>query len=695
MQTATEKTVLADFHDATFTYFGIESRFFRRDGKFFVRTDGPDGKLAEYQISYTFGVSPLQQYLIAMSGGRLQCLPIAWDTEKKKWFHLHPDERIDFKDALHWTKPSQNWNFMCAECHSTDVKKNWDETSRTYATRYFRIDVACQACHGPGSRHVEIAEDLTPQPPLQLERGRRHAGFEVDLKARDSRAQVEMCARCHSRRAAIFGDYRYGKPLMDTHIPALLTEGLYQADGQIMEEDYEYGSFLQSRMFAKGVRCSDCHDPHDGKTRRRGDDLCVTCHNDTTHPPRPGIDFSGLKSKRYDSPAHHFHAAGKPGSHCVDCHMASRDYMVVHTRHDHSIRIPRPDLTLRLGTPNACNDCHKDETPRWAVDAVARWYGPGRRQEPLFSEAIAEGRGHEPGAAPDLAGVVDDLTQPAIVRATALDLLKEYPGRIAIAAFELGLGDSDPIVRRAALEGVEVLSPKERIPLAAPLLSDPVRAVRIEAVPLLAPVEGDLGDRRSAFDAAVAEFVAVQKENADRPSSLMNLGNLWSSRGDDVQAENAYRRAVAIDPGFAPAYVNLADLMRSTGREEEAEAMLRAGLGKVDATAALHHALGLTLVRQKRTREALRELALAVKEAPDDARYAYVYGVALHDSGRTKEGIESLEAALSRHPGDRDILLALAGYADESGDSGGALSYLNRLREIDPSDPAVTTPSRP
>jgi len=366
-----------------------------------------------------------------------------------------------------------------------------------------------------------------------------------------------------------------------------------------------------------------------------------------------------------------------------------------HTRHDHSIRIPRPDLTLRLGTPNACNDCHKDETPRWAADAVARWYGPGRRQEALFSEAIVEGRGHGPGAAPDLAGVVDDLTQPAIVRATALDLLKEYPGRIAIAAFELGLGDSDPIVRRAALEGVEVLSPKERIPLAAPLLSDPVRAVRIEAVPLLAPVEGDLGDRRSAFDAAVAEFVAVQKENADRPSSFMNLGNLWSSRGDDVQAENAYRRAVAIDPGFAPAYVNLADLMRSTGREEEAEAMLRAGLGKVDATAALHHALGLTLVRQKRTREALRELALAVKEAPNDARYAYVYGVALHDSGRTKEGIESLEAALSRHPGDRDILLALAGYAGESGDSGGALSYLNRLREIDPSDPAVTTPSRP
>jgi predicted CXXCH cytochrome family protein len=691
MQTATEKTVLADFNDSTFTYYGITSRFFRRDGKFFVHTDGPDGKLADSEISYTFGVSPLQEYLIAMPGGRLQVLQIAWDTERKRWFHLYPDEKIDFKDSLHWTKPSQNWNFMCAECHSTDLKKNWNAASNRYETKYFQINVACQACHGPGSRHVEIAEKERGSSPTAVG-WKGPSGLEVSLKEKDSKVQIETCARCHSRRAALWGTYRHGARLMDTHLPALLTESLYQADGQIMAEDYEYGSFLQSKMFAKGVRCSDCHDPHGGKIRRRGDDLCLTCHNDTTHPPRPGIDFSGLKSKRYDSPLHHFHAVGKPGSHCVDCHTAIRDYMVVHARHDHGFRIPRPDLTVALGTPNTCNDCHKDKTPQWAADAAARWYGPGRRQEPLFAAAIVAGRGHKPGAAPDLAGVVNDPTQPGIVRATALDLLKEYPGGIALAAFELGLGDPDPMVRRAALEGVEVLAPKERIPLAGPLLSDPVRAVRIEAVPQLAPVEGELGERKAAFDAALAEFFDVQKENADQPSSFINLGNLWQSRGDAAQAEHAYRRALALDSTFAPAYANLADLMRSAGREKEAEATLRAGLRVAEGTAALHHALGLTLVRRKETGEALRELALAVKQAPDDARYAYVYGVALHDSEKPREGIEALETALMRHPGDRDLLLSLAGYAREAGDSEKAASYLGRLRAIDPSDPALGTP---
>ena len=692
MQAATEKTVLGDFHDSTFTHFGVTSRFFRRGGKFFVRTDGPDGKLADYEISYTFGVAPLQQYLIAMPGGRLQCLTIAWDTEKKRWFSLYPEEKIDAKDPLHWTKPSQNWNFMCAECHSTDVKKNWDEGAGAYRTKYFQINVACQACHGPGSRHVEIAENLTPRPPLHVERGRRYTGFEVDLKDKDGKVQIEMCARCHSRRAALWGDYRYGRRLMDTHLPALLTESLYHPDGQIMAEDYEYGSFLQSRMFAKGVRCGDCHDPHTGKTQRRGDDLCLTCHNDTTHPPRPGIDFSGLKSKRYDSPAHHFHEMGKPGSHCVDCHTAIRNYMIVHPRHDHSFRIPRPDLTVALGTPNTCNDCHKDKSSRWAAEAVVKWYGPARRQEPLFSAVFVAGRGHLPGAAPDLAGVVNDMSQAGIARATALDRLKEYPGGIALAAFEIGLGDPDPMVRRAALEGVEALPPKDRIPLAGPLLSDPVRAVRIEAVPLLAPVEGELGDRKAAFDAALAEFLSVQKENADQPSSFLNLGNLWASRGDAAQAEHAYRQALRLDPRFAPAYANLADLMRSTGREKEAEETLRTGLRVADGTATLRHALGLALVRRKATAEALRELALAAKEAPGEARYAYVYGVALHDSGKREEGIEALESALTRHPGDREILLALAGYAREAGDSGKAENWLGRLRSIDPSDPAVANP---
>ncbi len=393
MQEAGVSTVAGDFSGSTFTQHGVKSRFFQRDGSFWVNTEGPDGKLADFHVKDTFGVDPLQQYLLELPGGRLQALTTAWDVERKRWFDLYPHERIDAHDELHWTKPSQNWNYMCAECHSTDLHKNYDAATRTYKTTFARIDVGCQACHGPGSRHVEWAEHA---------RGSSHPsataaqmGFELDLAARDATVQIESCARCHSRRGAFWGDYRHGERLMDHHLPALLDEQLYHADGQILGEVYEYGSFLQSRMYAKGLRCSDCHDPHSLKTRAPGNALCTTCHNATGPKARDTIDTAGLKHKDYDSPAHHFHHAGASGSQCVDCHMPTRTYMVVDPRRDHSFRIPRPDLSIKIGAPNACNLCHTNKTPQWATDAVVRVvWPPAAAGDALRRSAL--GRPHAP-----------------------------------------------------------------------------------------------------------------------------------------------------------------------------------------------------------------------------------------------------------------------------------------------------------
>jgi len=384
MQVANEETVRGDFNNTTFTYFGVTSKFSRRNGKFFVRTDGQDGKLHEYEITYTFGFTPLQQYLIQFPGGRYQALSIAWDTRPaseggQRWFHLYPDEKIPHDDILHWTGLNQNWNFMCAECHSTNLQKNYDLAKDRYKTTWSEINVSCEACHGPGSRHVEWAQAASRSDKSQYE-GRK--GLVVRLKDPNSgtwnfdmeagtaqrstplqsNVLIETCARCHSRRSVVHDDYVYGRPLMDTHRPALLTEALYHADGQILEEVYVYGSFLQSKMLHAGVTCSDCHDPHSLKVHAADNALCTGCHLST----------------KYDTSSHHFHKPDSPGTSCVECHMPAKAYMVVDPRRDHSMRVPRPDLSVKLGTPNACNRCHTDRSTQWAADAVEKWYGPQR-----------------------------------------------------------------------------------------------------------------------------------------------------------------------------------------------------------------------------------------------------------------------------------------------------------------------------
>ncbi|HWM90847.1 MAG TPA: tetratricopeptide repeat protein [Thermoanaerobaculia bacterium] len=592
MQEATEATVLGDFGGATLTHFGTTSTFFRRDGRFFVRTDGPDGKLHDFPIAYTFGVSPLQQYLVEMPGGRLQTLPLCWDTEGRRWFHLY-SEPVPAGDALHWTGPNQTWNYMCAECHSTGVRKGYDAGKNVYETSWSEIDVSCEACHGPGLQHVKDGKSFDVRlkdPGRGTWIADPAAGMGRRLAPRVATDEVETCGRCHASRSPI--QESQGSVLLDSHRPTLLEAGSYHADGQIDGEVYEYGSFLQSRMYHEGVTCSDCHEPHSQTLRRTGNALCTHCHS----------------APKLDTPEHHKHKEIQ----CVDCHMPEKTYMGVDRRRDHSLRVPRPDLTVKIGSPNACNGCHSDRSAKWAAATVERWYGA---RDPHWGEAIHAGRTGQPGAEPALAAVASDPEVPAIARATALSLLRSEP------SLAIGLQDPDPLVRLGAILGTGSLEPEARLRLTSPLLIDPVRGVRIEAARILN------GNNAPGLEPALAEYRSAQEANADRPEAHLNLGWLDALRNDFASAEASYRNALRLDPGFAPAYVNLADLFRLQGRDAEGEALLR----QAPDEAGVHHSLGLLLVRLGRLDEALPELARAVELAPGEARYAYVYEVALSE----------------------------------------------------------------
>jgi predicted CXXCH cytochrome family protein len=698
MAHATDKSVLGDFNDASFDYYGVQSRFFKKDGKFLVETDGPDGKLAVFEVKYTFGVDPLQQYLVELSDGRVQALSLAWDSRPKdkggqRWFHLYPDDEIRHDDVLHWTKLNQNWNFMCAECHSTGVRKNYDATADRFATTFAEISVGCEACHGQGSRHVAWARDRESWWPFGRQddpvKGlaarfdeRSNVTWHRDPQSGNPqrnfapavlRKEVETCGLCHARRSEVSEGWRPGRSLSDTHVVSPMARGLYEADGQVRdgEETYNYGPFKQSKMFAAGVTCSDCHEPHGAKLRAAGADVCLACH-----PP-----------EKYTGAPHSRHAgAGAPD--CISCHMPARSYIVIDRRHDHGFRVPRPDLPVEFGTPNACNDCHRDKPAQWAAAAVEGWYGPARKGFQKYAAAFHSAWADQPDAAVLLAAVASDGGAPAYARASALAELASRPAPANVALARTGLSDPDPMVRTAALDLLETMPAAQAWPLAAPLLTDSIRAVRIRAVSLLAgvPVANQPAADRERFERAATEFIAAQRLNADRPEARTALGSFYARRGLIVEAETEYQAALRLSPQFAPAAINLADLYRQVGRDGDGEATLRSAIVASPGDAGLHHALGLTLTRLKRSEEAISELRRAAELEPDRARYAYVYGVALNSAGRRDDAIATLKAAVAKHPGNRDLLLALVTFNRDAGDIAAALAYGEELTRLAPDD---------
>jgi tetratricopeptide (TPR) repeat protein len=692
---ADKSTVLGDFSGATFNYAGITSKFYKNRDRFMVRTDGPDGELADYEVKYTFGVTPLQQYLVELDGGRLQALTIAWDAREKteggqRWFHLYPDEEVTYKDELHWTRASFNWNGMCAECHSTNLQKNYDSKTDTFKTSWSEINVSCEACHGPASNHLSWVKTLIGR---ELKASDKNSGFEFAFDERKNVSwlmgdeasnagtgtarrnverktdkEIEVCAQCHSRRSAISADYQAGKSFSDHYMPRLLDEGMYFADGQIQDEVYVYGSFLQSKMYHQGVTCSDCHEPHSLQLRQEGNGVCLQCH----------------AAEKFNSKKHHFHQSDSTGALCAECHMPARDYMVVDPRHDHSMRIPRPDLSVSLNTPNACNQCHQDKGSQWAAKQVAQWYGKKTAGFQQFAAALDAGRNAKPEAGKLLAALIRDVDTPDISRATALGILTPYLDQTNVDVLQQGLKHKNAMVRSASVSALEGLPQAMLVQLAFPLLNDPAKIVRIEAARLLAPVPvGELaGEQLSIYTNASNEYIESQEVNADRPEAQLNLGNFYLAKKQLERAEQAYNKAIKLDNAFVPAYINLADLYRVKSSDTEAENTLRRLIKIAPDNADAHYALGLSMIRQQKTGEAIRFLQRAAGYDLSNAHYVYVYAVALNSTGETSLAIDVLQDAQKRFPQDREILNALIVFHRDANNDFAAQTYMKKLQKL-------------
>lgn len=677
MQPATEETVLGDFDDAVFEGASGTTRFLRRGAEFVVRTTGPDGATADFPVRWVFGVEPLQQVLIELDAGRVQCLTVAWDVEQQRWYDLYPGEAVAADDELHWTGRYQRWNTMCAACHSTDLAKAYDPRDDAYATTFAEIDVSCEACHGPGSAHVEWArsgaaegdEDPTP-------RGR---GLVANLRRGAAAAQVETCAPCHSRRSALTERPLPGEPFLDGHLPERLHEGLYFPDGQIQDEVYVWGSFVQSRMHARGVACSDCHDPHSLDLWVPGDAVCLQCHSEAAPLER----FPTLTARAYDTPEHHHHPVDSEGARCVACHMPARTYMGIDARRDHGLRVPRPDVSRALGTPDACTGCHGDRDLDWAVETVAGWTGRAPDPEAHFAAALAAGRRGEAAARPHLLRVIADGDLAPIVRATALELLAPHAAG-ELPTLRQALSDPEPLVRFAALRAAELLPAVDRLPLVRIGAADPVRAVRAEAGRLLPdlPIEDLPPHERGELEAAEAEYLEAQRVGADLPASWLNVGVHHERAGRPAEALEAYLHALEQDVRFLPARHNAATLEAALGRPERARELLQEGLELHPADGELHYSLGLVLAELGSGPAAARHLTEAAASLADRPRVQYNAMLAAWRAGWGADARRFLERALALAPDDLDVLHAGALFLLEQQEADGARELALRVVDL-------------
>ncbi len=660
-----DSTVKGDFNNITFTADGVSSRFYKKGNKYYIYTEGDDGKNHDFEVKYIFGFTPLQQYLVQFPGGRLQVPRLSWDVNKKQWFNQYAGQKIPSHDWLHWTGNAQNWNTMCATCHSTNLRKNYDIKTDTYKTSYSIINVSCESCHGAGKQHVEFMNG-------DYKSGERVAGSFLKLaKNAKQTEELNTCAPCHARISEINGAHIESKEIMDNYIPQIPDTEFYHADGQVNDEDYIYTSFLQSRMFHKGVTCSTCHNPHSVKLKRVGNQTCTLCHVPT----------------KYDVPTHTFHKKGTAAAECKNCHMPGKLYMGNDLRHDHSFRVPRPDLSVKYGTPNACSNCHKDKSEKVLADAIIKWYGPKRKYH--YAEDLIPGSRLDAESEKHLTKLIDNKYVPKIIKATATFYLGSIPTQTSLNTILARLASKEAQIRYRALRSLATFPAENWMDAVGPLLSDKVRAVRIAAADLYITIPLDQVPENylKSFKAAQIELEKSLRFQTDFSTGNVMLADYYLKLRDYPNAEKFYLRGLKKDINMNYALLNLSSVYNAQGKNKEALNTLKIAI-KNDATnERIYYNMALLYNEMNNIPAAEKSFAKAVELKSTNSRVYYNYGLLLNQSKKFAAAETVLLKGIQINPSDSELYYALSFVYIQSNNKTKAIQTAMKLKQLDPNNP--------
>ncbi len=637
----------------TFRHGTQQTSLRQTNGHFEIKTAGLSQTQEVFQVERIIGNLPLRQLLVPFPGGRWQATEACWDPRSNEWFNVYGTEDRRPGEWGHWTGRGMNWNTMCATCHNTRLRKNYNATNDVYHTAMAEVGVGCESCHGPLKAHN------------QWQAANKGKNLKDPTLPKISRDQMlATCAACHSRRGEITGDPKPGDRFFDHHLLSIVDESdLFYPDGQIRDEDYEFTAFLGSRMFHKGVRCVDCHDFHSAKVKLPGNIMCLSCHgagqtnapviNPVTHSRHRvfGFDTNGA-TLSFDLGNYKPGAIQETGGECVNCHMPQTVYMQRHWRHDHGFTIPDPLLTKQFGIPNACNRCHQDKSVDWSLGYVEKWYGD-KMQRPYRQRAqtIARAKNGDEAARDPLLKMLQADEQD-YWRAVAANLLERWAGEPPIAtALVNQLADTNALVRQNIIQTLATLGenlPPEIRAAVAGRLTDSSRNVRIVAAQTLAP-------RLKLNSLAGSELLHMLNHNADQPAGQMQLGIFALARGETTNALQHFATAAKWD-AFSPG---------------------------------IHHETAIVLSQLGRPQEALAELQEAVRLAPQDAEFRFKLALAWNELGDRAKTLTELEAAAKLDPSHARASYNLGLARAAAGDPAGAIHALLIAETAAPRDPQI------
>lgn len=635
MAIVTPQTVLGDFDNTSIQHFTQVATFYRDNDAYKVKLT-EDNKSSNYTLTHTFGHYPLQQYLAPYDGGRLQVFPFAWDSRSvedggQRWYANNPLEDVKPNDRLHWKQPLQNWNGMCADCHSSGLKRYYNVEDNSFQSEHEAINVGCQSCHGEMQEHSK-ASSKPIDSGWVLKEGESVASWVGGVR---DNGFMDSCFSCHSLRAPLSDGFTSDEKFLDQFSPSFLTPDMYHADGQIKDEVYVYGSFLQSKMFAAGVNCLDCHDTHTLKVKEQTNALCLQCHS----------------PNRYQTEKHTFHAMGSEAGQCVSCHMPETRYMGVDDRRDHSFKIPKPHLSEQYNTPNVCTSCHQEESAAWAEKALSQWFGeaaPVEQGELLYLKLQRDRR----LPLRQHFELINDKGLSEIKRATAISMLPLSTQRVSDSQLRHLINSTEPLIRLAVARVGFLLTNDEREKSYPSLLDDEYRAIRSAAANELAGM--NLSSSK-VFAKAFQELLTAFKTTSWRAEGLLNLSELDLKQGDVQAAIAKLEQAIAVDPFLDASYINLAELYRSQRKFSERDQIVSAGLQANPKSSMLHYVKGLSLISASREDIFVQAFAKAVELDTSNPQFAYAYFLALDKVGETAVALQKLRTVIARYSGDKRL----------------------------------------
>ena len=667
MQLASDHSVLGNFNNVEVSINNESVKFYKKDNEYWVLLENQN-----YEIDYTFGFEPLQQYLIKTDNGKYQTLPYSWDSRPierggQRWFHIYGEDHIPNNDRLHWQQPLQNWNGMCADCHSTGLARNYNVDADMFKTTWQNINVGCASCH-QGDMETIKHDD----PNWTLKEGAKTMTWSGGSR---DQSEIEVCAACHSRRSPLTDGFNSEDKFLNAFSPSPILMPEYYPDGQVKEEVYVWGSFLQSKMYQEGVVCSDCHYPHSLTLKAEGNALCTTCH----------------QSEYFDMPDHHNHLKNSTGAQCVSCHMADHLYMGVDDRRDHSFRIPRPDLNNKTSSPDACTSCHEGQNPIWAANTINQWFGEKPTRDIHYGEILQNVMRGAPNSEAALKQLLIDEDIPVIIRGSAYNLLINYPNEDSANFVANGLKSNEPLIRLGAVRGSIFMPISDREMLLLPHLDDPYKAIRVEVIRSLSELNiSRLSEEsKDAYNKAKDEFIIAQNQVMWRAEGRFNLGIFKAMQNETEAAKELYLDAIKIDPFFPASYINLADIFRNQQDALNDGKTIDMGLAVLPDDADLNYSKALFLIRDKQTDTAMEHLRIAVQNAPQNAQYSYVYAVALTDLGRTNDAYDVLMEAIKYSENNGNLNMMLLNHFTNIGDYKKAIFYAEKLQTLFPNNPSL------